>query len=530
MNNEPRIVSYANSLRLQSRQEEAIQILTAYNSRTSLDADAWLVLGLCYMNTSRLVIAIGYFHKALKLCPYPGNIYYLIAFCIHKYTEYDGSLKYFRRSPYYGCDHPDLWLWYGEALMRTNQNKQALAALSRAAAGKVCDPNRLYSFLFRSAERIRFPCYSKQGYHEAIVNRLKKRLKVTNIVCVGDSHVLLLEHINSLRVIQTGSPTAYNLLNPDSTESGLQKIMQAVSELDPSSTAILFTYAEIDIRNHIHKHSFYSGRNFADVSSDVVIRYVEVLNLFANQGYTLLVNGPFGSGAGVPNHGSEKDRNTIAYYIDRFLREAAAKLPKAYYASLIDLVVDNEFQTDRAFVGEVDDNHLDKSPELSFLLLARFLEDVNRYLDLKLRRPEKISMSILGNVTLFAFFSDGRPSQPIHVGSNGYINSHQKTLTRRILVSVQGHELIESLTLQLNSSHSTCKLQCICRLYDGDMTELFCSDPLSVADNLDIPTYRLSLYRPQHLSWYVSFEFTTDIPVSALYALQIQATRYTCFV
>ena len=323
-------VHEANNLRLASRYSQAIDLLAEYTQVIDADADAWTVLGLCYMNTGRLVIAIGYFNKALTILPQSSVISYFIAFCILKYTCYTDSLPFFKNAIYNGADHPDLWLWYGEALLRSKMFRQAYSSLGKATLRNVSDPNRLFSFLFRAADGILRPSNEKQYYHDSIVSRLKSSLGIDNIVCVGDSHVLILDHVKSLHVFQTGSPTAYNLLNPKSTESGLSQIQEIVSRYSPESTAILFTYAEIDIRNHIPKHSFENRWDYMKSASNVVTRYLHVLKMFADKGFTILVNGPFGTGVGVPNYGYERDRNVIAECVDKLLAEAINTIPIAY--------------------------------------------------------------------------------------------------------------------------------------------------------------------------------------------------------
>jgi tetratricopeptide (TPR) repeat protein len=352
-------------------------------------AEGWFINGMNHLNSGNLVIAIGHFHKYLSITNdyrYAGKCWHYIGFCILKYCEYYSSISFLRNSIACGFDERNLWLHIGEAYMRSSKFKQAFNCLRKAVSSQTHSPdidlNRLYSFFFRSIENMCKKPLRKLDCLEAVADQIKKNLDVENIVCVGDSHVLLLENILGLDVFQTGSPTAYNLLKEDSTESGILKIREIIRNFDPARTAIIFTYCEIDIRVHLYKQAVNKDISYKEIAQDVVGRYMKVMEEFDKLGYHILVNGPFGTGIGVPRFGNEPDRNYLAFLIDSEM-QSLAETSGYHYASLFDLVVSPNYKTNRSFVGDVDDNHLDKNREISFCLLSRFLSSISRkkYLD-----------------------------------------------------------------------------------------------------------------------------------------------------
>ena len=76
---------------------------------------------------------------------------------------------------------------------------------------------------------------------------------------------------------------------------------------DAQNTAVLMTYAEIDIRNHIYKQMI-----IRDIPvkkhEDVTSKYFEVISQIYEKGFQI-VNGPFGSGLGVPSHGNLQEKS-----------------------------------------------------------------------------------------------------------------------------------------------------------------------------------------------------------------------------
>ena len=511
--------------------DNAITVLQNSQQEAEQEPYIFLLLGLSYMNTSRLVIAIGFYYKYIAFDTTSSLAWYLIAFCIHKYTSYTDALPFFRKAIFLGFDDPDLWLWYGEALMRSGYYRRSLRALKKSlnSDSKPCDLNRAYSFFFRSASLALKHDAPKPSYHDALVAQIKSLLGIDEIICVGDSHTLILEHIRSLVVVQTGSPTAYNLLDPSSTESGLPKIRQALEGKDPTKTALIFTYAEIDIRYHIHKHAAIRGMAYSDAVSVVVSRYVEVLDYFSAGGFTVLVNGPFGTGVGVPRVGPEVDRNVISLLIDQQLKREAGIRANFFYASLIDIIVDENMLTSRAFVGEVDDNHLDKVPELSFCLLSRFLSQIktDRIDPNQLNSPTYKAASIgEGLVAATVNSCDGLNALYIvkHGGLQSLFNEPEPG-SQQLLIALSESTCVSRISFTLKENRPITDIRC--DMADG----YFCfHKSFSIASSVIKPGYydfSIDIDLNMVATWYIKLKFPFAINPVNLQHFCIKALEYT---
>lgn len=492
-------------LRQNKQYEESIYLLKNIITKQDTCARAYLLCGLSYMNTGRLVIALGYFRKYINLEPKEYIGWYLSGFCILKYTEYKGSIDYFKKAIELGGDFGDLWLWYGEALMRSGHAEIAFKCLCNATKGKISDLNRCYYFLFRSLGEATQKPILKLDYRSALVDRMKRFLAIDEIICVGDSHVLILEGINGLEVFQTGSPTAYNLLNPESTESGLSQIEDCIKDKDSKKTAILFTYAEIDIRNHIYKHIVDKSMNFETAVELVVERYLCAVRIFANKGFKILINGPFGSGKGVPRIGREHDRNRIAYLLDRSLQIGCYK-NKFFYASLYNIIVDENYTTIGSFTGDVDDNHLDKAPELSFCLLSRFIDSIMKgvYNNFPIiQRIENVAAARTGLI----LNSAGYVKSPAWLTAEGsptarLVNCNPND---QLLISLDNHYKVSEIIISVknNQNIDSRMLKIIAR--DGDYIDrlITSSYNLTVSNLGDISLFKYNLKGSESWVWYL---------------------------
>ena len=330
------------------------------------------------MNSGRLIIAIGHFTKCCSLEPNNGIPWHAKAWCIHKYCEYSASRIYFKEAARRGVyEIEDMWLWVGESYLRSGKYLQAFKALSFGEKlGSHRDKDRAYEFLFKSVEGIYAPKLHKADYCDDIVLSIKKEIGVEEVVCMGDSHVLLLEGVNELNVFQTGSPTAYNLLNENSSTGAINIIRSILSNYNPQKTACILNYAELDIRNHIYKHVAQGTKGLFECCEIVVDRYMQVLKEVKGYGFQAMAIGPFGSGLGTPRHGEIKERGIIACTIDALLKKSCEdeNIP---YSSMISTIVRSDYQHSNSFFGNVDDNHLDKCREIKFHLLAQLLESVS---------------------------------------------------------------------------------------------------------------------------------------------------------
>ena len=526
-------IKHALRLRDEGRYGDSIIFLKQCISNNPSDYDALRLLALNYMNTGWLVIAIGFYNKAIALNPAASIERFFVAYCILKYSCYEGSLPYFYSALRFGVDGKNIWLAYGEALLRTGRYKVAYKCLTRSIKlekfdkNTPYDSNRAYSFLFRVAKSLLAKPSLKLTYHDSLVDRLKRQLNVKDILCVGDSHVLLLDNIATLDVVQTGSPTAYNLLDPSSTESGLPQISLAASKYNPKATAIMLTYAEIDIRCHIHKHASLKKMSYEASAEVVVDRYFSVIQDLRSKGFTILVNGPFGSGIGVPRFGAEVDRNVIAYYIDQLLRQRCNQ-DGIYYCSLYDLVVDSKFETNSSFVGDIDENHLNHAPEFSFVLLSRFVSCTQKFLNPA--EPLCVKSRLCRPLIAVAFSDNLEPILPVRISKSGLFDngSSRGQSLNSFIVSLEDHMIVTRVELCLKkpvSNNPALKLA----IRDGNFKPLLslyckCDKDMQSGPKYIFECESTSTIQP---SWYLEFLPEGKLSLDDLSTLSVFVELYT---
>ena len=532
------VIYAAYKLRKKGKYEEAITLLESSFFADQTRSEFLVLIGFMYMNIGMLVVAAGYFSKYLAVNPADPIGWINKGFCVMKYSCYPDSLKYFRRGIAlgYGADkelaNDDFWLWYGEALMRSGFAKQALKCFIKAVEINCSDLNRAYSFLFRCAVNDHIlPSTTKELPANSLVNRIKNLLGVRNILCVGDSHTAIFQACRGLDVIQTGSPTAYNLINPDQTENGLKKIQTEAKKYKPSETAIVFTYGEIDIRAHIYRHSAKNSMSF-DKSTDIVVsRYLEALKIFRQSGFTVLINGPFGTGVGVPAYGSERDRNVIAALINSKLKSFCALNTGFYFASLFQVVVNEKFLTNREFVGNIDDNHLNVGHGLTFCLLSRFIDSISEkhcFFE-QLPVPSGARHVYSGRMHAISWGTRSHEINNLFISSDGSLSSEKRSKDQLLLISFFEHLRLESIVLAFNGDCLFLQQKCFVELqfYDGDFV-LQGSTPCQEIVSFDGCEIGASNFSDKWI-WYVRIHLSGPICADELSSISVYHDRYSCF-
>jgi len=372
-------VNRATQLRKIGDFDGAIRILEDVLRVDPFNSDAVLLNALSYMNTGRLEIAIRHLKSLIIFSPdhYAPAFAYL-GFCLLKNCDYKKAIPPLEQaiSPY---PTPDLYLWIGEALMRNDRYVEAINYLKQLRPESTSDPKRLYSFLFLCIKRLWIDKFTRflgeKNYVSIITDSLREELGVGSIISFGDSHSKILEDVPGIQVFQTGHPTAYRLLDTDKEDGALSLILRVLSRYSPEEVAVMLNYGGIDIRFHIYKHIIDSRMTFHDAASVVASKYFEAAKLVHNLGFKVMVNGPFGSGTGIATIGEVRERNLIARLIDHKLSSLCSE-SSILYSSLVDIVTKANGNTAVNFFGAIDENHLDKAPELQFSIIAGFLTQI----------------------------------------------------------------------------------------------------------------------------------------------------------
>ena len=238
-----------------------------------------------------------------------------------------------------------------------------------------------------------------------------------------------------------------------------------------------------------------------EASKVVVSRYSEVISSLHKLGYQIILNGPFGSGFGVPRVGSEQIRNLIAVKLDNMLREKS-ELLGWLYSSLIDIVVDHEYFTNNAYFGEVDDNHLNKSSELCFYLLASILRAAKRK-----RNSTSNQCSIKPNNIHWALFASkgglSRKTYGAKIINSGFALTSsipESFLANSLLISLDDHINLNQVYFELDSSLLAGISECNIEFFDsqlesiGKANQLLCSNLPVIFDIQPLWVWYIEIY------------------------------------
>ena len=217
----------------------------------------------------------------------------------------------------------------------------------------------------------------------------------------------------------------------------------------------MLTYAEIDIRNHIYKQMILRSISLEDACSIVVDRYCLVIAEIESLGFKLLVNGPFGSGFGVPRV-ETKRLNRIAY-IDQMLNSVCATKGWLYH-SLCDVMVGSGFFINRGYFGEVDDNHLNKSSELKYFILASFLQQARKYYPrIESNSPQEHSKYL--SLHFKTDSTENPVSTILSIDNKQFVcNSPSSCTYNQLLISLMDHVQVKRIMISLKTSNLHYKL------------------------------------------------------------------------
>lgn len=121
---------------------------------------------------------------------------------------------------------------------------------------------------------------------------------------------------NYFKVYRLGALTAHGLsLNK-------QKIEEVLNySVDKKYDKVVFSFGEVDIRNHIMKNVG-KGKNMRMETINVVNEYFKVIKYYKSLGYDIIVWGPIASHAGGysgPSFGTNKERNECTEFFNTYL-------------------------------------------------------------------------------------------------------------------------------------------------------------------------------------------------------------------
>lgn len=214
-----------------------------------------------------------------------------------------------------------------------------------------------------------------------LVEEILFNINKSNIISIGDSHAYFFKKLDKIEVEWVGPALAYNINNDISTNNTKSKISAILQKTDPSKTALILTFGEIDVRCHILKRVDIEGISVNQSVERVIFKYTEMIDILKNKGYEVFIHGLHGTGVGYnpqfPYYGTMEQRNKASLIFNSHLKNYC-NLNKIPFTSLFDIVVDNtSYSTNIGYME--DDYHLNIDSNLQEIVLSRFLDKLKNF-------------------------------------------------------------------------------------------------------------------------------------------------------
>lgn len=211
-----------------------------------------------------------------------------------------------------------------------------------------------------------------------LVEKIISRLNVCNLISLGNSHANFFSGLNNVITMDIGPGLAYKLIDDKSTNNSKSKILNLLDKTNPSTSAFILSFGEIDVRMFVIKISEIKNITIEESVGKVVKKYIEMIELILERGYRILIHGLHGSATNYdinfPYYGTIQQRNEATIIFNNILKNYSNE-KKIPFTSMEDLVVDkNTYTTNIEYIN--DGCHLNIDPKLQEIVLSRFLSEL----------------------------------------------------------------------------------------------------------------------------------------------------------
>ncbi len=212
---------------------------------------------------------------------------------------------------------------------------------------------------------------------DSLVEQILANLKKDNIISIGDSHSRFFSDLNKITVCHLGPVTAYNLKKLNSKTNGREKLWQLLDNTNPSHTALILSFGEIDVRAHVIKAAVKEKITIERSAINTAKNYCSVISEILDRGFSVLVHGvhaspPTYGNFEYPALGSVQDRNYAVKAFNNYVRNFSA-LERIPYASIDEIVINSDLSTRVEYM--VDGCHLNFNAELQGIVLSAFVRE-----------------------------------------------------------------------------------------------------------------------------------------------------------
>lgn len=216
------------------------------------------------------------------------------------------------------------------------------------------------------------------------------------IYCIGDSHINFFSGKNQIQAswpspslsyfpffvpFRVGPVLAYSLSQLNTTNQGREKVFRILKSI-PANSYVLFSFGEIDCRNHLIKQAKVQKKTINSLVVNCVDRYLDMLNEVKALGFKILVwnvlplcrqisseNSPY------PTFGTQADRDRAIYLFNRELKKGC-KRRNFKFVSIYDKVTTSQKKAKKSYY--FDEIHLSqKAMPLTLNRLTSMIPDID---------------------------------------------------------------------------------------------------------------------------------------------------------
>ena len=406
--------NFANALKEEGEVEEAI---ISYRKAIKVKpdfADAYFNLGIILKEQGEVEEAIISYRKVIEVKPDFADAYFNLGIIFEEQGDVEEAIESYRKAIEVNPDLADAYLSLGSVLKELGDVEESKKILLSAVKINAALRTGFYQLFDLFMVDI---CRNLASLLSNLSSAILRSFAAQEVICFGDSHVGVFDGIPGFEKVWVGAATAYNLINPQSSTRGREKIFERLKSADPGSSAVLLSFGEVDCRSNILKYCVKSGKSIDEVCADVVSRYFEFVGEIIARCFSVVICGPYGSGSDHNNQGNDQERYYTSVCMEKMLRRGAKERGIPYF-SLNGVMGDAasretrlEFFADGLhFPGHKTD---EISSDVKCMVLSRMLEAVNESHAFSMNSASPVfkEISLIGEscLCLLDVFSDENP-------------------------------------------------------------------------------------------------------------------------
>ena len=377
-------------------------------------ADAYFNLGIILKEQGEVEEAIISYRKVIEVKPDFADAYFNLGIIFEEQGDVEEAIESYRKAIEVNPDLADAYLSLGSVLKELGDVEESKKILLSAVKINAALRTGFYQLFDLFMVDI---CRNLASLLSNLSSAILRSFAAQEVICFGDSHVGVFDGIPGFEKVWVGAATAYNLINPQSSTRGREKIFERLKSADPGSSAVLLSFGEVDCRSNILKYCVKSGKSIDEVCADVVSRYFEFVGEIIARCFSVVICGPYGSGSDHNNQGNDQERYYTSVCMEKMLRRGAKERGIPYF-SLNGVMGDAasretrlEFFADGLhFPGHKTD---EISSDVKCMVLSRMLEAVNESHAFSMNSASPVfkEISLIGEscLCLLDVFSDENP-------------------------------------------------------------------------------------------------------------------------